>query len=196
MTPVGIKTSGSSRLSRRPHHWRHLERIGRGRAASGPAAKGYLAVSVFPSGTDFKVSQTLKKDVIDAGKGDPARPVEVRLGLLQRRPRNRDHLHRGAAGRPQEVRQPSPDLGGGSVGARASRHHAAAHRGTRRDRSALRAAAPLSKARSAIAERRPFGSTLPIWSTAASFRCWRRHCFPHPTVEENPSLRRACPQTQ
>ena len=34
-------------------------------------AKGYLAlISVFPSGTDFKVGQTLKKDVIDAGKGD------------------------------------------------------------------------------------------------------------------------------
>ncbi|HEY5203006.1 MAG TPA: hypothetical protein VIJ63_00180 [Roseiarcus sp.] len=37
---------------------------------AGGAAKGYLAVSVFPSGTDFKVSQILKKDVIDAGKGD------------------------------------------------------------------------------------------------------------------------------
>ena len=37
---------------------------------AGAAANGYLAVSVFPSGTDFKVSQILKKDVLDAGKGD------------------------------------------------------------------------------------------------------------------------------
>ncbi len=31
---------------------------------------GYLAVSRFPSGADFKINQILKKEVIDAGKGD------------------------------------------------------------------------------------------------------------------------------
>ena len=70
MTPVGIKTA--ARVGFPADHiigdiWSGSEEDVR---PAGPAAKGYLAVSVFPSGTDFKVSQTLKKDVIDAGKGD------------------------------------------------------------------------------------------------------------------------------
>jgi branched-chain amino acid transport system substrate-binding protein len=70
MTPVGIKTA--ARVGFPADHiigdiWSGSEEDVR---PAGAAAKGYLAVSVFPSGTDFKISQILKKDVIDAGKGD------------------------------------------------------------------------------------------------------------------------------
>jgi len=127
MTPVGIKTA--ARVAFPADHI-----IGDIRSGSeedvrpaGPAAKGYLAVSVFPSGTDFKVSQILKKDVIDAGKGDlkdqsKFGSVYYNAGLVTA------IIYTEAAGRLQEVRQPSAELGAGSVGARASRHHAAAHR--------------------------------------------------------------------
>jgi branched-chain amino acid transport system substrate-binding protein len=70
MTPVGIKTA--ARVGFPADHiigdiWSGSEEDVR---PAGAAANGYLAVSVFPSGTDFKVSQILKKDVLDAGKGD------------------------------------------------------------------------------------------------------------------------------
>ena len=70
MAPVGIKTA--ARVDFPADHiigdiWTGSEEDVR---PAGAAAKGYLAVSVFPSGTDFKVSQTLKTAVLDAGKGD------------------------------------------------------------------------------------------------------------------------------
>jgi branched-chain amino acid transport system substrate-binding protein len=70
MAPVGIKTA--ARVGFPADHiigdiWTGSEEDVR---PAGAAAKGYLAVSVFPSGTDYKISQTLKKDVVDAGKGD------------------------------------------------------------------------------------------------------------------------------
>jgi branched-chain amino acid transport system substrate-binding protein len=70
MTPVGIKTA--ARVGFPADHiigdiWSGSEDDVR---PAGAAANGYLAVSLFPSGTDFKISQILKKDVLDAGKGD------------------------------------------------------------------------------------------------------------------------------
>jgi branched-chain amino acid transport system substrate-binding protein len=70
MTPAGIKTA--ARVGFPADHiigdiWSGSEDDVR---PAGTAAKGYLAVSVFPSGTNFKISEILKKEVIDAGKGD------------------------------------------------------------------------------------------------------------------------------
>ncbi len=70
MTPVGIKTA--ARVGFPADHivgdiWSGSEEDVR---PAGAAAKGYTAVSVFPSGTGFKVSQVLKKEVLDAGHGD------------------------------------------------------------------------------------------------------------------------------
>jgi branched-chain amino acid transport system substrate-binding protein len=70
MTPVGIKTA--ARVGFPADHiigdiWSGSEDDVRPASA---AANGYLAVSLFPSGTDFKISQILKKEVLDAGKGD------------------------------------------------------------------------------------------------------------------------------
>ncbi|KAB0583010.1 ABC transporter substrate-binding protein [Ideonella dechloratans] len=41
---------------------------------AGAAAKGYIAITTHPSGTAFPVLQGIKKDVIDAGKGNLADP--------------------------------------------------------------------------------------------------------------------------
>ena len=70
MTPVAIKTA--ARVGFPADHiigdiWSGSEEDVR---PAGAAANGYLAVSRFPSGADFKISQILKKEVIDAGKGD------------------------------------------------------------------------------------------------------------------------------
>jgi branched-chain amino acid transport system substrate-binding protein len=70
MTPVGIKTA--ARVGFPADHiigdiWSGSEEDVR---PAGAAANGYLAVSVFPSGTDFKISKLLKEKVLDAGKGD------------------------------------------------------------------------------------------------------------------------------
>jgi branched-chain amino acid transport system substrate-binding protein len=70
MTPVGIKTA--ARVGFPADHiigdiWSGSEEDVR---PAGAAANGYLAVSRFPSGADFKISQILKKEVIDAGKRD------------------------------------------------------------------------------------------------------------------------------
>lgn len=70
MTPVGIKTA--ARVGFPADHiigdiWSGSEEDVR---PAGAAAKNYLAVSLFPSGSGFKISQAIKKDVIDAGKGD------------------------------------------------------------------------------------------------------------------------------
>jgi branched-chain amino acid transport system substrate-binding protein len=70
MTPVGIKTA--ARVGFPADHiigdiWSGSEDDVR---PAGAAANGYLAVSLFPSGTAFKISQILKKDVLDTGKGD------------------------------------------------------------------------------------------------------------------------------
>ena len=70
MTPVGIKTA--ARVGFPADHiigdiWSGSEDDVR---PAGAAANGYLAVSLFPSGTGFKISQILRKEVLDAGKGD------------------------------------------------------------------------------------------------------------------------------
>ncbi len=70
MSPVAIKTA--ARVGFPADHiigdiWTGSEEDVR---PAGAAAKGYLAVSVFPPGTEFKISQTLKKEIVDAGKSD------------------------------------------------------------------------------------------------------------------------------
>lgn len=70
MSPVGLKTA--ARVGFPADHiigdiWTGSEEDAR---PAGAAAKNYLAVSVYPSGTDFKVSQEIKKAIIDPGKGD------------------------------------------------------------------------------------------------------------------------------
>ena len=70
MSPVGLKTA--ARVGFPADHiigdiWTGSEEDAR---PAGAAAKNYLAVSVYPSGTDFKVSQEIKKTIIDPGKGD------------------------------------------------------------------------------------------------------------------------------
>lgn len=70
MSPVGLKTA--ARVGFPADHiigdiWTGSEEDAR---PAGVAAKNYLAVSVYPSGTDFKVSQEIKKNIIDQGKGD------------------------------------------------------------------------------------------------------------------------------
>lgn len=70
MTPVGIKTA--ARVGFPADHiigdiWSGSEEDVRPAAA---AAKNYLAVSVYPSSTEFKISQILKKEIIDTGKSD------------------------------------------------------------------------------------------------------------------------------
>ncbi len=70
MSPVAIKTA--ARVGFPADHiigdiWTGSEEDVK---PAGAAAKGYLAVAVYPSSTAFKISQALKKDVIDAGKSD------------------------------------------------------------------------------------------------------------------------------
>jgi branched-chain amino acid transport system substrate-binding protein len=70
MNPVAIKTA--ARVGFPVDHiigdiWSGSEDDTR---PAGAVAKGYLAVSVFPPGTDYKILQTLKKDIIDIGKSD------------------------------------------------------------------------------------------------------------------------------
>jgi branched-chain amino acid transport system substrate-binding protein len=70
MTPVAIKTA--ARVGFPANHiigdiWSGSEEDVK---PAGAAAKNYLAVSVFPPGTDFKISQVLKKEIIDTGKSD------------------------------------------------------------------------------------------------------------------------------
>jgi branched-chain amino acid transport system substrate-binding protein len=70
MNPVAIKTA--ARVGFPADHiigdiWSGSEDDTR---PAGAAAKGYLAVSAFPPGTDFPILQTLKKEVLDAGKSD------------------------------------------------------------------------------------------------------------------------------
>lgn len=54
---------------------------------AGDAAKGYISITTHPSGTDFPVLQEIKKNVIDAGKGNLADPqrfgnVYYNLGVV------------------------------------------------------------------------------------------------------------------
>ncbi|CZT37496.1 ABC transporter substrate-binding protein [Rhizobium sp. 9140] len=70
MSPVGLKTAArvgfpADRII--GDIWTGSEEDAR---PAGAAAKNYLAVSVFPSGTDFEITKELKKNVIDAGKGE------------------------------------------------------------------------------------------------------------------------------
>ena len=70
MNPVAIKTA--ARVGFPVDHiigdiWSGSEDDTR---PAGAAAKGYLAVSAFPPGTNFKILETLKKQIIDAGKSD------------------------------------------------------------------------------------------------------------------------------
>jgi branched-chain amino acid transport system substrate-binding protein len=70
MNPVAIKTA--ARVGFPVDHiigdiWSGSEDDTR---PAGAAAKGYLAVSAFPPGTNFKILETLKKDIIDTGKSD------------------------------------------------------------------------------------------------------------------------------
>ncbi|XUY29733.1 ABC transporter substrate-binding protein [Agrobacterium sp. rho-8.1] len=70
MSPVGLKTAArvgfpADRII--GDIWTGSEEDAR---PAGAAAKNYLAVSVFPSGTDFEITKTLKANIIDAGKGD------------------------------------------------------------------------------------------------------------------------------
>ncbi len=70
MSPVGIKTAARVGFPRERiigDIWTGSEEDVR---PAGASAKGYLAVSVFPPGSDFKISQTLKKEIVDAGKSD------------------------------------------------------------------------------------------------------------------------------
>ncbi|MQB40444.1 ABC transporter substrate-binding protein [Rhizobium sp. ICMP 5592] len=88
MSPVGLKTAArvgfpADRII--GDIWTGSEEDAR---PAGAAAKNYLAVSVYPSGTDFKISQELKKNIIDAGKGDLKDPtkfgsVYYNAGLVQ-----------------------------------------------------------------------------------------------------------------
>ena len=70
MSPVGLKTA--ARVGFPADHIIGDILTGSEEDArpAGAAAKNYLAVSVYPSGTDFKVSQEIKKAIIDPGKGD------------------------------------------------------------------------------------------------------------------------------
>jgi branched-chain amino acid transport system substrate-binding protein len=70
MNPVAIKTA--ARVGFPVDHiigdiWSGSEDDTR---PAGAVAKGYLAVSVFPPGTDFKILQQLKTKILDAGKSD------------------------------------------------------------------------------------------------------------------------------
>jgi branched-chain amino acid transport system substrate-binding protein len=70
MTPVAIKTA--ARVGFPANHiigdiWSGSEEDVK---PAGGAAKGYLAVSVYPSGTNFPISQELKTNIVDAGKSD------------------------------------------------------------------------------------------------------------------------------
>ncbi|MDQ0391364.1 ABC transporter substrate-binding protein [Labrys monachus] len=70
MTPVAIKTA--ARVGFPADHiigdiWSGSEDDAR---PAGGAAKGYLAVSVFPPGTDYDILRTLKAKILDAGKSD------------------------------------------------------------------------------------------------------------------------------
>ena len=54
---------------------------------AGAAAKGYIAITTHPSGTEFPVLQGIKKDVVDKGQGDLADPkrfgnVYYNLGVV------------------------------------------------------------------------------------------------------------------
>ncbi|WP_053156975.1 ABC transporter substrate-binding protein [Pseudomonas sp. Pf153] len=56
-------------------------------APAGAAAKGFIAITTHPSGTDFPVLQGIKQQVVDAGKGDLADPkrfgtVYYNLGVV------------------------------------------------------------------------------------------------------------------
>ncbi|MCG6574723.1 ABC transporter permease [Pseudomonas sp. AF32] len=56
-------------------------------APAGAAAKGFIAITTHPSGTDFLVLQGIKQQVVDAGKGDLADPkrfgtVYYNLGVV------------------------------------------------------------------------------------------------------------------
>jgi branched-chain amino acid transport system substrate-binding protein len=76
MNPVAIKTA--QRTGFPVDHiigniWSNAEEDA---APAGPAAKGYIAITTGPSGTDFPVLQDIKKYVLDKGKGnleDPKR---------------------------------------------------------------------------------------------------------------------------
>src|SRR5450830_237489 len=70
MTPVAIKTAArvgfpANRII--GDIWSGSEDDAR---PAGDAAKGYLAVSVFPPGTQFPVLESLKKKILDVGKSD------------------------------------------------------------------------------------------------------------------------------
>ncbi len=70
MNPVAIKTA--ARVGFPVDHiigdiWSGSEDDTR---PAGAAAKGYLAVSAFPPGTNFKILETLKQQIIDTGKSD------------------------------------------------------------------------------------------------------------------------------
>lgn len=56
-------------------------------APAGAAAKGFIAITTHPSGTDFPVLQGIKQQVVDAGRGDLADPkrfgtVYYNLGVV------------------------------------------------------------------------------------------------------------------
>ena len=70
MTPVAIKTA--ARVGFPTDHiigdiWSGSEDDAR---PAGAAAKGYLAVSLFPPGTDYGILKSLKDKILDAGKSD------------------------------------------------------------------------------------------------------------------------------
>ena len=70
MSPVAIKTA--ARVGFPAHHiigdiWTGSEEDVK---PAGAAAKGYLAVSVFPPGAESKISQIIKKEIVDTGKSD------------------------------------------------------------------------------------------------------------------------------
>ena len=70
MNPVAIKTA--ARVGFPVNHiigdlWSGSEDDTR---PAGAVAKGYLAVSVFPPGTDYDILRKIKKSIVDAGKSD------------------------------------------------------------------------------------------------------------------------------
>jgi len=70
MTPVAIKTAArvgfpANRIM--GDIWSGSEDDAR---PAGPAANGYLAVSVFPPGKDYGIIKTLKEQILDKGKSD------------------------------------------------------------------------------------------------------------------------------
>jgi branched-chain amino acid transport system substrate-binding protein len=70
MTPVAIKTA--ARVGFPADHiigdiWSGSEEDVK---PAGSAAIGYKAVAVYPSGSDFPISQAIKKEIIDTGKSD------------------------------------------------------------------------------------------------------------------------------